>query len=209
MRAKQKENKKIRRRKIFASSVALLLVAGLLLSAVIGFADFMIDGNRKKDPPATEDYPSLLERLAASLEQQLAAAPDDEKLKMQLADIYLELAMAHGSSGAAELRDRYALKGEELLQQIVSAETAELVLKLALVTAYYQENDLKGESLFHRALELDPEHTEALFYYGIFLALRGRGQEARDYLEKVLELEPENSYLAELARLAMEEYLAE
>ncbi|MEW5920716.1 MAG: hypothetical protein AB1796_07195 [Bacillota bacterium] len=209
MAAKRKAHKKNLCRNILVSATALILVAGLVLSAALGFADFLISGDRRETTPAAEDYPSMLEGLAASLEEALAASPDDGELKMQLADLYLELAMVHGSLGAVEPRDRYAQRGEELLQQaeVESPAYAGSILKLALVAAFYQDDDLRAEEYFREAVDLDRENAQVHLYYGMFLALRERSEEARVHLEKVLEMEPEESYLAELARLSMEEYV--
>jgi len=207
MPVKKKTVKKILYRKIFASVVALILIAGLVLSAVLGFADFLVSGEEQTAPPAGVDYLSMLKDLAASLEEALAASPDDAELKIRLAELYLELAMAHGSLGAAESRDAYVQKSEALIQQ-AGAEFPErhviLILNLAMMAAFYQDDAIRAERFFREALALDGENAQAHLYYGIFLALRERGADARIHLEKVLELEPEGSELAGLARAYME-----
>ncbi|HAP31624.1 MAG TPA: hypothetical protein DCQ14_01005 [Firmicutes bacterium] len=207
MPVKKKTAKKILYRNIFVSAVALILIAGLVLSAVLGFADFLVSGEEQTAPPVGEDYLSTLEDLAASLEETLAASPYDAELKMRLADLYLELAMAHGSLGAAESRDAYVQKGEALIQQ-AGAEFPEqhaiFILKLAILAAFYQDDAIRAERFFREALVLDGENAQAHLYYGIFLALRERGADARLHLEKVLALEPEGSELAVLARAYME-----
>ncbi len=206
MAAIRKKNKLLLR-KILVSSVALLLVAGLVFSAVFGFADYFMSGDRGMTPPVPEgDYLSSLEGFAASLEETLAASPDDDELKLQLSEIYLEIAMVHGSQGGVEALDRYALKGEALLQDVLneSPAQADLLLKLALLAAFYQEDDVRAEEYFQSALDLTDDNGEVHLFYGMFLSMRDRDAEAQLHLEKVLELEPEGSYLAEMARLYTE-----
>ncbi len=206
MVAKRKKNKQLYR-KILVSSVALLLVAGLVFSAVFGFADYFFSGGVDRNMPAQEeDYLSSLEGFAATLEESLLETPADDDLKLQLSNIYLEMAMVHGSKGATEELDSYALKAETLLQGVSheSPAYAELLLKQALLAAFYQEDDDQAEDYFQSALDLAEDNGEVHLYYGMFLSLRGRGTEAKNHLEQVLELEPEGSYLAELARLSME-----
>lgn len=204
---KKKTAKKFLYRNILVSAVALILIAGLVLSAVLGFADFLVSGEGQTSPPAEVDYLFMLNELAASLDEELAASPEDADLKMQLAELYLELAMAHGSLGAAESRDAYVQKSEALIQQ-AGAEFPErhviLILNLAMMAAFYQDDAIRAERFFREALALDGENAQAHLYYGIFLALRERGADARIHLEKVLELEPAESELAELARTYME-----
>lgn len=132
MSVKKKTAKKILYRKIFASAVALILIAGLVLSAVLGFADFLVSGEEQVSPPAGDDYLSRL--------------------------------------------------------------------NLAIMAAFYQDDAVRAERFFREALALDGENAQAHLYYGIFLALRERDADARKHLEKVLELEPAESALAELAR---------
>ena len=204
----KKKTNKFLRRNIIISAIALLLVGGLVLTAVLGFADFLSSGEQgDPDPavPAKEDYLSTLEEMAASLEQRLEKYPDEQGLKLELADIYLELAAVHGGAGEAELRISYAQKSEELLNQ-AAGETrdAETMLKLAML-AYYQDDRPRAEEYYGRALALDEDNAEVHFSYGLFLASGKQEAKAREHLEKVLLLEPEESYLAALARLYLEE----
>lgn len=203
---KKKKNKQLRRQ-ILVSAVALLLVAGLVFSAVFGFADYFLSGNQQMPhQPQEEDYISGLEGMVASLEEALAESPDDHELKMYLSEVYLELAMVYGSQGMEQEMDRYATKGEEILQQVKDdiPAHAELLLKLALLKAFYQDDDARAEEYFEAAVDLEQDNGEVHLYYGMFLSLNEREEEAQVHLEKVLELEPEDSYLAELARLSME-----
>ncbi len=207
MAAMRKRNKLLLR-KIMVTSVALLLVAGLVFSAVFGLADYFMNSDNRGMPaaPQEEDYLSALEGFAASLEETLAASPDDDELKMQLSDVYLEIAMVHGSQGGVEALDRYALKGEALLEDVPpeNPDRADLLLKLALLAAFYQEEDVRAEEYFQSALDLAEDNGEVHLFYGMFLSMRGRDAEAQPHLEKVMELEPEGSYLAEMARLYTE-----
>jgi Flp pilus assembly protein TadD len=68
------------------------------------------------------------------------------------------------------------------------------------MAAFYQDDAVRAERFFREALALDGENAQAHLYYGIFLSLRERDADARKHLEKVLELEPAESALAELAR---------
>jgi tetratricopeptide (TPR) repeat protein len=60
MPVKKKTAKKTLYRNVFVSAVALILIAGLVLSAVLGFADFLASGGEQIYPPAEEDYLSRL-----------------------------------------------------------------------------------------------------------------------------------------------------
>jgi serine/threonine-protein kinase len=52
-----------------------------------------------------------------------------------------------------------------------------------------------AETAFRRAIELNPNHGDALVFYGHYLAIvRGRFEDARGHIERALELDPLNSF---------------
>ena len=67
---------------------------------------------------------------------------------------------------------------------------AEAHTALAVVTLLHDWNPAQAEREFKRALELNPGYADAHMHYGLFLAFRGRFEEAIREAERALELDP-------------------
>lgn len=101
----------------------------------------------------------------------------------------------------------YDSKAIELLQEASRVNPA-CVSAFTLLGAFYQANQepLRAEEAFRRALEIDPNNAEALQGFGLFLVAFKRYAEAIPYLEKHLTLNAGDSlsldgYLEALSHL--------
>jgi len=98
-------------------------------------------------------------------------------------------------SAAISLRDAgYLQKAVEVLQDALS-ENPEFVPTHILLGALYQETgeDLKAETHYRWAVNLEPDNAEALQGLGLFLLSKKRYPEAFPYLEKHFQKQPSNS----------------
>jgi len=183
--------------------VALLLIGGLLLGAVVGIIDYVALGEEPV-PSGVDDYIIFLEQQAAGLEEALSESPGDIELQARLGSIYYELAMHYwqeGDPGGAA----FAAKSKEVLLEAVKGGTddPQLTMRLALL-CFFQEEDEQAEEYFQMTLHLDEDNPEAHLYYGIFLSSQGLDNRAAVHLRKVLQLVEEESYLGQTARLYLE-----
>ncbi len=104
-----------------------------------------------------------------------------------LADVYL-VAGAYGSIPNQEALIRGKAAAEKALQlddKLASAHYA-----LATAYTWYDWDWAKAETEFHRALELNPNDALGRNWYGGYLSLRGRHDEAIDEHERARELDP-------------------
>jgi tetratricopeptide (TPR) repeat protein len=67
---------------------------------------------------------------------------------------------------------------------------AEAHLSLALITLFFDWDWPRSEDEFRRAISLDPNNAEALSFYAIFLGTEERFDEAIEYGERSLEIDP-------------------
>ena len=104
-----------------------------------------------------------------------------------LADVYL-VAGAYGSMPNREALIRGKAAAEKALQLDDNLASAHY----ALATAYtwYDWDWAKAEREFHRAIELNPNDALGRNWYGGYLSLRGRHDEAIDEHERARELDP-------------------
>jgi len=72
----------------------------------------------------------------------------------------------------------------------------------ALTQLYYGNDWLRAEPHFRRALELDPSSSMVAIYYGLFLSLAQRFQEALPHIETAIELDPMSPFVHAIGALA-------
>jgi TolB-like protein/predicted Ser/Thr protein kinase len=142
-----------------------------------------------------EGFRRAIENFNQAIELDPAFAP----AYSGLADCYSLL----GRYGYAAPRDSFprakaaASKALELNAQITEAHAS-----LGYVAANYDWDWDVSEREYRRALELNPDYATAHHWYGLYLASRGRLDEARKEIEQAQKLEPLSLIInANLARL--------
>lgn len=202
---KTKKVKKAALRHILYLSVALLLIAGLVLTAVLGFVDFWAGNEDSSPAQEVNEYLSFLEQWASSLEAVLAEDPDNPELQVELGSVYFEIAIFFWEEGKGDKGDEYAAKSEDLLLKAMEDgyQKPYVALRIALLN-FYRGKDSQAERYFLAALNMDEESPETHFYYGFFLSSLQRHEEARKHFKEVLLLTGEDDYLAEAARHYLE-----
>ena len=126
-------------------------------------------------------------RAIALLEASVKADPDDSDAYVALADLYADAGRVdEGVRLLDRARERFPKESSVPFQQGSILEKA--------------DRFADAERAFQKALELDPDHADALNYLGYMLAERGqRLDEAVRFVTRALELDPDNpSYLDSL-----------
>lgn len=208
MTEKKEQSKKIARKKTLRNAgiliVALLLVGGLVLSAMYGFIDHLARGGQ---PPPTQEGDQLesMKQYAESLEQSVQEDPDDMDLRAELGYVYYQIATLSWQSGEGAEGDQYADKSKELLVEVTEEGYQEswAPLTVALLSMYDENQDM-AESYFDKTLEMDDENPEVHLYYGIYLSSIERMDQAREHWDQVLELADEESQWAQMAEFYLE-----
>ncbi len=124
-------------------------------------------------------------------------------LDSTFAQAYTELAWLFAYSGKMgtpkermPVAEGYALKALEIDSNLGKAHTA-----LGMVRMYYYWDWAGAEREYLRALELNPNDTQTMRFYAIFLSSQGRLDEALIVLERALRFDPVdlwvNEYLAD------------
>jgi DNA-binding SARP family transcriptional activator/TolB-like protein len=73
---------------------------------------------------------------------------------------------------------------------------AEAHASLGMMSNVYEWNFPEAERQFRMALDLDPSHSIARLYYGVFLAARGRFPEAQSQFDQAAQLDPLSPIIA-------------
>ena len=117
-------------------------------------------------------------------QQSIAADARHARAYAALADYYSLTDSI--SPEQALLRARtFAQKALELNDGLADAHVS-----LAYVYYYADWNWGEAETQFLRAIEIDPNHAQARYWYGRFLGTMGRYQEATAQIERALQLDP-------------------
>jgi tetratricopeptide (TPR) repeat protein len=196
MRRNSKGQKKLRRKQILYMAVALFLVAGLVLSAVLGFVDFLTGGQEAaKDPSLLK-----LEEEAASLEKSLKKNAENGPLAAELGTLFYNMATISWQQGLEDQGNKYGIKSRKYLTQAVENGeiSPEITLNIAFL-ALFQHDHAVAEEYFQKTLAQEEQNPIAHLYYGLFLSNLERGEEAEEHLEKALKYAPENSPEAQAA----------
>jgi tetratricopeptide (TPR) repeat protein len=125
------------------------------------------------------------------LAKAVAAEPGNLDLYINLSQIYLQ--------GKKYTDAEKALRRAQGVESLNDSDRERIKFQLASVYERQKEFD-RAESIFQEILKSNPENAGALNYIGYMLADRGvRLQEAVKYVEKALEIEPNNgAYLDSL-----------
>src|SRR5215813_4207705 len=81
-------------------------------------------------------------------------------------------------------------KGLALRALEIDPSLGEAHASLAWVNAWYERDFATAEKGFERAVELNPRYPAAHYFFGFFLALMGRYEEAYTELQRALRLDP-------------------
>ena len=195
----RKKKRKFPYKKLIYLVMALILVGGLVLSASMGLVDYFARGNRVL-PTEQDEQLAVLLQWVDQLEDNLKENPEDAGSKAELGGAYFELAM-YCSEKNLEDYDEYAVKSKGFLQEAVEDGFLEtwVTFRIALL-ALAQKDDAEAEEYFRVTFDLDENYAEPHLYYAAFLSARERAEEARFHWEKVIELESEDSFLAQTAQ---------
>ncbi len=194
----KKKRKRFPYRKLVYILMALVLVGGIVLSAAMGLIDYLKNGDQVVPAEHDEQLAGLLHWIS-SLEESLQDNPNAEN-KAKLGEAYFELAFYCSEQGLEDY-ETYAAASKELLSEAVDEGILEpgVTLRIALL-ALLQEDDAQAEKYFRTTLDLDENYAEAHFYYAVFLSAKERAEIAKTHFEKVIELETEDSPLAQTAQ---------
>jgi tetratricopeptide (TPR) repeat protein len=120
------------------------------------------------------------DRLESLLLDLIESDPEDMNAKFYLFAVY-------------EKQKEYNL-AESLLSGMLEVNPENMEAKYYLATVYERQKDYeRAEVLFKQVINEDPQHAGALNYLGYMLADLGiRLDEAIDYVQKALAIEPEN-----------------
>lgn len=116
--------------------------------------------------------------------QAIAADPQHAQAFAGLADYFTLTDSMQPAAAIAKARE-YALKALELNSSLADAHVS-----LAYVHYYGDWNWQACEMAFQRAIALDPNHSQAHYWYGRFLGTMGRHTEARNQMQLALAVDP-------------------
>jgi TolB-like protein len=190
---------------IFAiqEDIAQAIAAALRVPLGLGRGELLVS-SRSIDPASYQQYLRAKALVLARgsgpaeavtiLEPLVARHPDYAPAWMQLAWAYgFETLPGRSALTAADAKaamDRGMARGEEAARRALTldANLAEGYMFLGIVQG--ARNLAQAEDLFSKALALDPNNSEALHQYSIFLAFEGRLKEALARRQQLRELDP-------------------
>jgi tetratricopeptide (TPR) repeat protein len=176
-----------KKRKLYVI-IALLAVAGLVLTSLTGLFTGLLAGN---NDDSLEGFLSRHQQEVASLEKELAKNPDDAKKMEKLADLYSdlgELYFALEDSGKSILHFTKSLATYQAAIEI-DADNIDLKIKMANLSAFVIGDFAAAEEAYKDAMALDPEHPAGILYYGLLLHRLGNVAGAVELWETLIELE--------------------
>lgn len=178
LRSKLSKNKKI------AAIVILLAGFALVVSPILASVSGIFNFARPED-----ERINILRQQADYLEEELVSRPDDGSLLASLGFVYYEIAFANmeagrESSGIDSFKQAIAYYDRAIEKD---PENTDIRLRKALA-AYHISKEELAEKEFIAALEIDPEKPDVLYYYGLYLYLADRYDEAHVPLSKLVNL---------------------
>jgi len=159
----------------------------------------------KQEVPAAMSEVELEKNLEDPTGRELRDAMKlqaDGRTAEALAVIRQEMELAPDDPRPVLLESRFLMFDQQLDEALAAAERA---LQLApSPDAFYQRGSVllamqrvdEAEASFRQALELMPEHTATLNDYAVLLMGLGRNDEARQMLERALEIRPDDALAA-------------
>lgn len=137
-----------------------------------------------------------LNALTTKLQEHVDANPDDARYLTWLAIVQASTAKAKGGLGALDHAEAAKENFEKALQ--IDEQVLHGTALTSLAALYHKVpgwpvsfgDDDEAESLFKRALEVNPQGIDVNFFYAEFLFDDGDYQQARHYLEKASQAAP-------------------
>jgi tetratricopeptide (TPR) repeat protein len=120
-------------------------------------------------------------------EKALEKDPELAPAYAKIADYY-HFSSHIGLFSPREIFSEWKAAAERALE--IDEDLADAHLAMAHIYFYYERDWARAERAFERAVELNPNSTDAHKYYGLFLASRERFDEAIAEAKKALELDP-------------------
>jgi TolB-like protein/DNA-binding winged helix-turn-helix (wHTH) protein len=158
----------------------------------------MLASARSVNPKAHEQYLRArylwnkrtedgLQRSIAAFQQAIEADPSYASSYAGLADAYI----ASGNWGFIAPKDAYPrAKSAAAKALAIDDDSAEARVALAYATYLYDWNAGQAEAQFRRALQLNPSYASGHQWYAVFLASRGRFDEAIAQINLARQLDP-------------------
>jgi TolB-like protein/Tfp pilus assembly protein PilF len=134
---------------------------------------------------------NLLESISY-FKQALKHDPDYAQAYAGLADAYASLGIFNIQSPEDTWSNAQAMarKALELDEQI-----SEVYISLLIVKMYY-EYDWRGiETVFKKAIDINPNNSDAYAWYSMYLSAVGRHTEALSYIEYALDIDPFSQFV--------------
>ena len=127
----------------------------------------------------------------------------DGKMEEALRVVRQEMQLAPDDPRPALLESRFLLLGGRLDDALAAAERA-LAMAPGSPDGHYQRGSVlfsmqqpeAAEAAYQQALAISPEHTATLNDYAVLLMEQGRNDEARQMLERALEVRPDDELAA-------------
>lgn len=133
-----------------------------------------------------------LKEAIGHFEQAIAEDPNFAQAYTGLAHCYRLLAEYYA---AATQPDSFSQAAANKTLQ-TDDKLAEAHAGLAYAQAFYDWDWANAEASFKRALELNPNYATAHGWYGDYLGVMGRFDEAREHLERAIKLDPVSPIIA-------------
>jgi TolB-like protein/DNA-binding winged helix-turn-helix (wHTH) protein/Flp pilus assembly protein TadD len=128
-----------------------------------------------------------LQRSIAAFQQAIEADPSYAASYAGLADAYI----ASGNWGFIAPKDAYPRAKSAAAKALeIDGDSAEARVALAYATYLYDWNAGEAETQFRRALQLNPSYASGHQWYAVFLASRGRFDEAIAQINLARQLDP-------------------
>jgi len=128
-----------------------------------------------------------LQKAVGHFEQAIEKDPNFALAYTGLADCY-QLLAEYGAATPHEAFPKAKAASQKALE--IDDQLAEAHTGLGYTQTFYDWDWAGAEQSFKRALELNPNYATAHQWYGEYLIVRGRFDEARAHFERALEIEP-------------------
>ncbi len=194
---------RVRRNRKFAMAVIIVAASALVLTSVLGYIELHSRAlpPRGSDPVAKEI--AELEYRIAQLKESLERNPNEEYFLTQLGNTYYDLGRIYQYLNNEPKWVESFAAAIEPYGKVLESKPDNVDIRVdRAVAAFWSGNlELAGEE-FERALEINPNHLNANYNYGVFLFFGlNRPAEAISRFARVLELNPSDSQLVAAAQM--------
>jgi cytochrome c-type biogenesis protein CcmH/NrfG len=176
-----------KKRKLYVV-IALLAVAGLVLTSLTGLFTGLLAGN---GDDSLQGYLRRYQQEVTSLEKELEKNPQDAQKMAELADLYSDMGELYFALEDSNKSILHFTKSLAAYQDAIELDkdNIDLKIKLANLSAFVIGDTATAEEAYKDAMALDPEHPAGLLYYGLLLHRLGNVAGAVELWETLLVLE--------------------